>query len=151
MNRVSWEVFNKRSEKLWLRTWALSNPLANPQISMLHCFQEVHSHQHSVQAEDLETVQALQAMELDGRACVCFYSQLCMQDGMCLCVHRRMTVWGRGLSRRILGSSLKLWPKESNNHLWVFVHKKHCRQSPGHYDLSTDNMFFGNCCSLRFH
>lgn len=38
---------------------------------MLHCFQEVHSHQHSVQAEDLETVQALQAMELDGRACVC--------------------------------------------------------------------------------
>lgn len=54
----------------------LSNPLANPQISLFHCFQEVRSHQPSMQAAELGTFQALQAAELDGM-CVHSFVTVC--------------------------------------------------------------------------
>lgn len=142
MNRVSWEVFNKRSEKLWLRTRALSNPRANPQISMLHCFQEVHSHQH--QAEGLETVQALQAMELDGRACVCVLL-LAIVNGMCLCqcVHRRMTDWERGLSRRFWAQA---WSFDQKNPTITYEFLSTKSTADSHRDTMTSPQII---CSLE--
>ena len=73
-----WEGWAGRDEKFLTRGQRnfglehgpLLNPLANPQISPFHCFQEVRSHRPRMQEADLGTLQELQATELDGRVCV---------------------------------------------------------------------------------